>query len=132
MKILDEQKIKNKIENRINEDIASGRVGGASIIVKQKGKVVYQNCFGQADNGKPLTESAMFRLASLTKPITAAAILKQVDKGLVSIDDPLEKFIPEFTDKGTLCRIFLKDPCPEKKRTRVELISLGKGITELG
>ena len=98
MKILDEQKIKNKIEDRINEDIASGRVGGASVIVKQEGKVVYQNCFGQADNGKPLTESAMFRLASLTKPITAAAILKQVDKGLVSIDDPLEKFIPEFTD----------------------------------
>ena len=98
MKILDEQKIKIKIENRINEDIASGRVGGASVIVKQEGKVVYQNCFGQADSGKPLTESAIFRLASLTKPITTAAILKQVDRGLVSIDDPIEKFIPEFAD----------------------------------
>lgn len=104
MKILDDQKIKNKIECRINEDIASGRVGGASVIVKQKGEVVYRNCFGQADSGKPLTESAIFRLASLTKPITAAAILKQVDKGLVSIDDPLEKFISEFADMeiGTL------------------------------
>ncbi|MBQ3012813.1 MAG: beta-lactamase family protein [Clostridia bacterium] len=98
MKILDEQKIKNKIENRINEDIASGRVGGASVIVKQEGKVVYQNCFGQADNCKPLTKSAIFRLASLTKPITTAAILKQVDRGLVSIYDPIEKFIPEFAD----------------------------------
>ena len=98
MKILDEQKIKNKIENRINEDIASGRVGGASVIVKQEGKVVYQNCFGQADNCKPLTKSAIFRLASLTKPITTAALLKQVDRGLVSIYDPIEKFIPEFAD----------------------------------
>lgn len=98
MKILNEQKIKNKIEARINEDIASGRVGGASVIVKQAGKIVYQNCFGHSDNGKPLTESAIFRLASLTKPITTAAILKQVDRGLVSIDDSLEKFIPEFAD----------------------------------
>ncbi|MBR3687007.1 MAG: beta-lactamase family protein [Clostridia bacterium] len=98
MKILDEQKIKIKIENRINEDIASGRVGGASVIVKQEGKVVYQNCFGRSDNGKPLTESTIFRLASLTKPITTAAILKQVDRGLVSIYDPIEKFIPEFAD----------------------------------
>lgn len=104
MKFLDEQKIKNKIECRIKEDITSGRVGGASVIVKQEGRVVYQNCFGQADNGMPLTESAIFRLASLTKPITAAAILKQVDRGIISIDDPLEKFIPEFADMeiGTL------------------------------
>lgn len=98
MIILNEQKIKNKIECRINEDISSGRVGGASVIVKQKGTIIYQNCFGRSDNGKPLTESAIFRLASLTKPITTAAILKQVDRGLVSIDDPIEKFIPEFAD----------------------------------
>ena len=100
MKILDEKKIKSKIESRIYDDIDSGRVGGASVIVKQKGEVVYQACFGSADHNKPLTDSAIFRLASLTKPITAAAILKQVDRGLVSIFDPLEKFIPEYSERN--------------------------------
>ncbi|MBQ7829610.1 MAG: beta-lactamase family protein [Clostridia bacterium] len=98
MKILDEKKIKNSLEGRIRDDIDSGRVGGASVLVKQEGEIVYSGCFGLADHNKPLGESAIFRLASLTKPITAAAILKQVDRGLVSIFDPLEKFIPEYAE----------------------------------
>ena len=98
MKILDEKKIKNKLEARIQDDVDSGRVGGASVLVKQEGQIVYEGCFGLADHNKPLTESAIFRLASLTKPITTAAILKQVDKGLVSISDTLEKFIPDYAE----------------------------------
>jgi len=98
MKILDEKKIKNSLEARIRDDIDSGRVGGASVLVKQEGEIVYSGCFGLADHNKPLGESAIFRLASLTKPITTAAILKQVDRALVSIYDPIEKFIPEIAD----------------------------------
>jgi len=68
------------------------------VLVKQEGEIVYSGCFGLADHNKPLGESAIFRLASLTKPITTAAILKQVDRALVSIYDPIEKFIPEIAD----------------------------------
>lgn len=98
MKILDEKRVRDNVERRINEDIASGRVGGASVIVKQCGRIVYKGCLGKSNDSGPLTDKALFRLASLTKPVTTAAILKQIDMGLVSIDDPLEKYIPEYAE----------------------------------
>ena len=93
---LDKSIVREKIEKRINDDIASGRVGGAQVIVKQDGEVIYENCFGMSDEGRALAPDSMFRLASMTKPITGVAIMKQVSKGLVSLDDPLDKFIPAY------------------------------------
>ena len=95
---LDAQKVKENIEKRISEDILSGRVGGASVLVKQGGEIVYKNCFGCSDTGVKLKEDSIFRLASMTKPITGAAIMKQVERGLVSLDDTLDKFIPGYED----------------------------------
>ena len=95
---LDAKRVRENIEKRISDDILSGRVGCASVIVKQKGEVVYKGCFGLADGERELTESAVFRLASMTKPITGVAIMKQVERGLVSLDDPLDKFIPEYAE----------------------------------
>lgn len=100
MKRLSRSLLKKNIEGRINDDVASGRVGGAAVIVRQDGEVVYKNCFGHKTPGTDdtLTENATFRLASMTKPITAAAVLIQIDRGLISLDDPVEKFIPEYAD----------------------------------
>lgn len=95
---LDAKKVKENIEKRIVDDVRSGRVGGASVLVKQGGEVVYRGCFGYADGENGLTVGAFFRLASMTKPITAVAIMKQVERGLVSLDDPLDKFIPEYAE----------------------------------
>ena len=95
---LDEKQIRNKIENRINADVLSGRVGGAQVCVKQDGKVIYEGCFGRSCEDRELTNDTVFRLASMTKPITGVAIMKQIGRGLVSLDDPLEKFIPEYGD----------------------------------
>lgn len=98
MIILDRNRVKKNIEKRINADIDSGRVGGASVIVKQDGEVIYEKCFGLAGVERELTADTMFRLASMTKPITCAAVLKQIEKGLVSLDDTLDKFIPEYSE----------------------------------
>ena len=96
MMLLDAKRIKENIEKRIPDDVLSGRIGGASVLVKQEGEVVYQGCFGRADDERELTENTIFRLASMTKPITGVAVMKQVERGLVSLDDPLDKFIPEY------------------------------------
>ena len=98
MIILDKNRVKENIEKRLRDDVSSGRVGGASVLVKQGGEVVYKNQFGRADESTPLSSDAVFRLASMTKPITAVAIMKQVDRGLVSLDDTLDKFIPEYSE----------------------------------
>lgn len=96
MIILDKNRVKENIEKRLQDDISSGRVGGASLLVKQGGEVVYRNQFGRSDESTPLSPNAVFRLASMTKPITAVAIMKQVERGLVSLDDAIEKFIPGY------------------------------------
>lgn len=96
MIVLDRSRVKANIEKRINNDVASGRIGGASVLVKQRGKVVYKGCFGKAAEERAITENSIYRLASMTKPITAAAVMKQVERGLVSLDDNLEKFIAEY------------------------------------
>ena len=77
MRKLNPELLKKHIEERINDDIESGRVGGAAVKVMQCGEVVYRNDFGYSDcdTKTPLAPDTMFRLASMTKPITAAAIL---------------------------------------------------------
>lgn len=95
---LDRNKVKENIEKRISDDVASGRVGGAQVCVKQDGDIVYENCFGLANESRELTPNSVFRLASMTKPITCIAVLKQIRRGLISLEDTLDRFIPEYSD----------------------------------
>jgi len=74
--------------------IADGRVQGASILVTQAGRQFARN-FGSAKGTEPV-----FLLASITKPITAAAVMTLVDAGQLSLDDKAVKFFPAFTGEG--------------------------------
>ena len=96
--ILDKDRVKENIEKRINDDLASGRIGGAICLVKQNCETVYRNCFGCSADGKQLADDAIFRLASMTKPITGVAIMRQIEKGLASLDDTIDRFIPEYSE----------------------------------
>ncbi len=100
MRKLNSELLKENIEKRINADIESGRVGGAAVKVMQCGEVVYRNDFGYSDcdTKTPLKNDTIFRLASMTKPITAAAILIQMGRGLVDLFDPVSKFLPEYAE----------------------------------
>ena len=92
MSILNCESLANAIENRMNSDIALCNIGGASVLVAQDGNVIYKNHFGSE-----ITEGTLYRLASLTKPIAAAATMILVDRGLLSLDDTVEAFYPEFS-----------------------------------
>ena len=74
--------------------IADGRVQGASILVTQNGREFARN-FGTAKGTEPV-----FLLASITKPMTAAAVMTLVDAGALSLDDKAAKFFPGFTGEG--------------------------------
>src|SRR5262249_47923143 len=71
--------------------IADGRVQGASILVSQGSRQFARN-FGTAKGTEPV-----FLLASITKPMTAAAVMSLVDAGQLSLDDKVIKFFPSFT-----------------------------------
>ena len=96
--ILNKSKVKENIEKRVIDDLSCGRIGGAAVLVKQWGETVYRQTFGNSGESTPLCEDSIFRLASMTKPITAVAVMRQVEKGLVSLDDTLDRFIPEYCD----------------------------------
>ncbi len=78
--------------------IAEKRVPGAVFLISRKGKVVLFDAVGFADpeEQKALTTEHIFRLASMTKPITALGLLALYEEGRFEMDDPLSRYLPEF------------------------------------
>jgi hypothetical protein len=79
-------------------DATAGDSPGAAVLVAQNGKIIYQKGFGFAnlENRVPVTVETKFRIGSITKQFTAAAILKLQDASLLSVQDPLSKFMPDY------------------------------------
>ncbi|WP_170313566.1 serine hydrolase domain-containing protein [Lacrimispora amygdalina] len=77
-------------------------VGIAVAIVDKSGKVQYEKYFGYRDEEKklPIDEHTIFGLASVTKSFTSLAIMKMAEDGIISLDDPISKYVPFFTNKN--------------------------------
>ncbi len=78
--------------------IDSHTLAGAVTLVASKDKILSLEAVGYADIAarKPMRTDSLFWIASMTKPITATALMMLVDQGKVSVDDPVEKYLPEF------------------------------------
>ncbi len=78
------------------------RIVGCVILVRHNGKEIYARAAGFADReaGRTMQRNAIFRLASVTKPIVATATLRMADLGLLNLDDPVTKTLPWFTPKA--------------------------------
>ncbi len=97
MKSLDIKKLSDNLTETIKNDISSGKVGCAEILVNQAGKRIFDGVFGAKNSdGESLQKNAVFRLASMTKPVTAAALLIEADRGNLSIYDEVSKYLPEY------------------------------------
>src|SRR5690242_11349419 len=72
-------------------------VPGVVALVTDRDKVLYRSAFGVADvsTGRPLTSDALFRIASMTKPITSVALMQLIEQGRIGLEDPAEKYLPE-------------------------------------
>jgi methyl acetate hydrolase len=73
-------------------------VPGVVALITDRERVLYQSAFGVADvaTGRPLTSDALFRIASMTKPVTSVALMQLVEQGRIALDDPAEKYLPEL------------------------------------
>ena len=98
MKTLDKEKLEYNIEQIARYDLDNNNVFGSSYFVSQKDETVFKKHFGRTgpDASGEVNDNTIYRLASMTKPITAVAILVLLDRGLISLDDPVYKFIPEI------------------------------------
>jgi CubicO group peptidase (beta-lactamase class C family) len=85
--------------------VDSNTLAGAVILVASKDRVLGLDAVGWADIAarKPMATDALFWIASQSKPMTAAAFMMLVDEGKVSLDDPVEKYLPEF--KGQMLAV---------------------------
>ena len=91
---------KPAMDNLFTDAVATGEVIGVSALVFDEGKVVYKGAFGQADRERniPVDFDTVFRIYSMTKPITSALIMDLQEEGLLSVDDPVSKYIPELAN----------------------------------
>lgn len=80
--------------------IAPQKIAGALTLVSRKGEVAYLSTLGQMDieRAKPMTEDTIFRIYSMTKPITSVGLMMLYEHGHFQLDDPVYKFIPEWRD----------------------------------
>src|SRR5712671_477440 len=89
-----------RVGDYIRNEIATGKIPGAIILIQQHGQPVYFENFGVRDVATklPMTVDTIFRLYSMSKPITSVAAMMLVEDGKLSLDDPVSKYIPAFAD----------------------------------
>ena len=109
----------------MQEMIAKNEVPGAVTVVANREGITHLAATGHADAAKsrPLTKDSIFWIASMTKPVTAVAVMMLQDEGKLSIEDPLEKYIPEFKGNGVTLRHMLTHTSGMGEATPAELAS---------
>ncbi len=75
---------------------------GLAVAISRGDDVVWSGGFGQADveNDVPVRPDSVFRIASISKPMAAVAVMQLVERGRVSLDEPIQRYVPAFPDKG--------------------------------
>ena len=86
----------------VGKDLLARGIPGLSLAVAVNGKIVYSEGFGLADleERAPVWPSTKFRIGSVSKPLTAAALVLLVEQGKLDLDAPVQKYVPSFPDKG--------------------------------
>ena len=89
-----------RVSDYMRNEVATGKIPGAIVLIQQHGQPVYFEKFGVRDveNRHPMTDDTIFRLYSMSKPITSVAAMMLVEDGELALSDPLSKYIPAFAD----------------------------------
>src|SRR6267378_957983 len=91
----------SEIDSLLQQAVQQGTVPGVVAIVANKDRILYHSAFGLMDVGKqkPMQKDSIFRMASMTKPVTSVAVLMLKEEGKLSLDDPVSKYLPTFKDR---------------------------------
>ena len=89
-----------RLNKSIHEYVDAGRTPGVVTLIARHGKVVHLDAYGKADlaTGRPTRADDIFRMYSMTKPITSVALLMLFEEGRFQLTDPLSKYFPAFAD----------------------------------
>jgi CubicO group peptidase (beta-lactamase class C family) len=127
-----------KIGEFFRNEVTTGKIAGAILLIQQHGKPVYHESFGVQDvaTRAPITDKTIFRLYSMTKPITSVAAMTLVDDGKIKVDDPVAIYLPSFatakvgvekkSDNGE--KVLALEPLT-RRLTILDLLTQTSGIT---
>src|ERR1700676_2032787 len=89
-----------RVGDYLRNQVATGKIPGAILLIQQHGKPVYHEFFGVRDVATklPMTDDTIFRLFSMTKPITSVVAMQLIEEGKFKLDDPIAKYIPSFAN----------------------------------
>ncbi|TMJ16671.1 MAG: beta-lactamase family protein [Alphaproteobacteria bacterium] len=114
--------------------VEPGLYAGTQVLVAREGKVVHLGSQGAARaDGRPMQDDALFRIASMTKPVTSVAFMMLLEEGRVTLDQPVESVIPEWKSLGVYNGggagvPFLTKP-PERPMQMIDLLRHTSGLT---
>lgn len=115
-----------RIDYFINDEIGSGKIPGAIVLIQRRGQPVYFMSFGKRDvvTGVPMTMDTIFPIHSVTKTITSVAAMMLVERGKIALADPVSKYIPSFA--GMMVGVERKD---EAGKPMLDLVPLRRPVT---
>src|ERR1700753_4493379 len=90
----------DRISAYVQSQVDTNKVPGAILLIRRNGQTAYFKSFGVRDPATkaPMTPDTIFRIYSMSKPITTVAAMILVEEGKLGLDDPLSKYIPAFAD----------------------------------
>ena len=91
----------SKFDQLINDIMSAGNAAGlAAAVVDKNGSLIFEKYYGlrDAERGLPIDRDTIFGVASITKSFTSLAIMQLHEEGKLSIDDPISKYLPEYTN----------------------------------
>lgn len=118
-----------KLDLLTQQYIDEGKLPGTITLVARKGEIAHFECQGKMDieADKDVHEDTIFRIYSMTKPITSAALMMLYEDGHFQLDDPVHRFIPDFKDLKVYDNGKLSDP--ERPMTIRDLLTQTSGLT---
>ena len=96
MKWLNGTKLKENICATVEKELQDKDIGGAEIIINQNGERVFHEVFGMKNGKEKMRFDGIYRIASMTKPVTACAVLKEVERGNIDLDDDVSNYLPDY------------------------------------
>ena len=124
-------RIEEHLERRY---LAPRKIAGALTLVARRGRIAHLKAVGSADleRGVPLRDDTIFRIYSMTKPITSVALMTLYERGAFQLEDPVHRFIPEWRElrvyDGGNHPLFATRPC-ERAMTVRDLFTHSSGLT---
>ncbi len=89
-----------RLNAKMHSYVDQGSTAGVITLIARHGRIIHFDAYGKADieSGTPMQANSLFRMYSMTKPVTSTALLMLYEEGKFQLDDPLDKYFPEFKD----------------------------------